>query len=145
MIVWKRRSSAPSFSMYLRYSSRVVAPMHCTSPRRQRGLEDVGGVDRALGAAGADERVELVDEEDHVLDAAHLGHDGLDALLELAAVLRPGDHHGEVEDDDPLLAQDLGDVALDDVLRQAFDDRRLADAGLADEHGVVLRAARQDH
>ena len=27
-------------------------------------LEDVGGVDRALGRAGADERVQLVDEED---------------------------------------------------------------------------------
>jgi len=27
-IDWKRRSSAASFSMYLRYSSKVVAPMH---------------------------------------------------------------------------------------------------------------------
>src|ERR1044072_4882530 len=100
-IVWNRRSSAPSFSMYLRYSSRVVAPMHWTSPRARAGLstleasiapsaarraprraffldvlaflvrgrgadalalaagqgrlEHVGGVDRPLGAAGADE------------------------------------------------------------------------------------------
>ena len=38
MICWKRRSSAPSFSMYLRYSSRVVAPMHCISPRDRAGL-----------------------------------------------------------------------------------------------------------
>ena len=38
MIVWNRRSSAPSFSMYLRYSSRVVAPMHWTSPRARAGL-----------------------------------------------------------------------------------------------------------
>ena len=37
----------------------------------------------------------------------------------------------------------LGHVALDDAAREALDDRRLADAGLADEHGVVLRAARQ--
>ena len=35
---WKRRSSAASFSMYLRYSSRVVAPMHCSSPRASGGL-----------------------------------------------------------------------------------------------------------
>ena len=28
-------------------------------------------------------------------------------------------------------------------MRQAFDDRRLADARLADENGIVLRAARQ--
>src|SRR5258706_65883 len=38
MIDWKRRSSAPFFSMYLRYSSSVVAPMHWISPRDRAGL-----------------------------------------------------------------------------------------------------------
>ena len=38
MTGWKRRSSAASFSMYLRYSSSVVAPMHCSSPRASGGL-----------------------------------------------------------------------------------------------------------
>ncbi len=36
---WKRRSSALSFSMYLRYSLSVVAPMHCSSPRESAGLK----------------------------------------------------------------------------------------------------------
>ena len=35
----------------------------------------------------------------------------------------------------------LGDVAARDFLRQAFGDGGLADAGLAEQHGVVLRAA----
>ena len=35
---WKRRSSAASFSTYLRYSSSVVAPMQCSSPRASAGL-----------------------------------------------------------------------------------------------------------
>src|SRR5258706_495511 len=35
---WKRRSSAGSFSMCLRYSSRVVAPMQRSSPRASAGL-----------------------------------------------------------------------------------------------------------
>ena len=35
---WKRRSSAASFSMFLRYSSSVVAPMQCSSPRASIGL-----------------------------------------------------------------------------------------------------------
>ncbi len=35
---WNRRSSAASFSMYLRYSSRVVAPMVRSSPRASCGL-----------------------------------------------------------------------------------------------------------
>ena len=37
-IFWKRRSKAPSFSMYWRYSSSVVEPMHCNSPRAKAGL-----------------------------------------------------------------------------------------------------------
>src|SRR4029450_1705540 len=35
---WKRRSRAASFSMCWRYSSRVVAPMHRSSPRASIGL-----------------------------------------------------------------------------------------------------------
>ena len=35
---WKRRSRAASFSMYFRYSARVVAPMHRSSPRPSIGL-----------------------------------------------------------------------------------------------------------
>ena len=44
-------------------------------------------------------------------------------------------------DDELAVAQPLGDVAGDDPLGEALDDRGLADAGLADQHGVVLRAA----
>jgi hypothetical protein len=61
---WKRRSSAASFSMCLRYSSSVVAPTQCSSPRASAGLSMLRGVHRALGLAGADERVQLVDEQD---------------------------------------------------------------------------------
>ena len=35
---WNRRSSAASFSMCLRYSSSVVAPIMCSSPRASIGL-----------------------------------------------------------------------------------------------------------
>jgi hypothetical protein len=42
--------------------------------------------------------------------AAHLVHHRLDALFELAAVLRAGDHHRQVEHDDPSVVQDLGHV-----------------------------------
>ena len=37
-IGWNRRSSAASFSMFLRYSSMVVAPTMCSSPRASAGL-----------------------------------------------------------------------------------------------------------
>ena len=38
MTGWNRRSSAASFSIYCRYSFRVVAPMQCSSPRGQHRL-----------------------------------------------------------------------------------------------------------
>ena len=73
---------------------------------RQGRLEHVGGVDGPLGPAGADQGVQLVDEQDDVVGAADLVHDRLDALLELAAVLGAGDHHGQVEHHDSPVAQE---------------------------------------
>ena len=35
---WKRRSRAASDSMSVRYSSKVVAPIICSSPRASAGL-----------------------------------------------------------------------------------------------------------
>ena len=46
-----------------------------------------------------------------------------------------------------LFFRPFGHVLPDDALRQPFDDGGLADAGLADQHRIVLGAARQhlDH
>ena len=111
---------------------------------RERRLEDVRGVDRALGRAGTDERVQLVDEQDDVVRVTELLDDLLEALLELAAVLRAGDERADVERQHALSLQRLGHVALDDAVREALGDRGLADARLADERRVVLRAAAED-
>ena len=45
-IGWNRRSSAASFSMCLRYSSRVVAPMVCSSPRASIGFRMDAALER---------------------------------------------------------------------------------------------------
>ena len=103
--VWKRRSSAPSFSMYLRYSFSVDAPTHCSSPRASAGLSMLRRVDRAFGRAGADQRVQLVDEQDDVLVLRDLVHDRLEPLLELAAVLGAGDDRRHVERQHAMVAQ----------------------------------------
>src|SRR5262249_50255245 len=92
----------------------------------------------------ADQSVQLIDEQDGVLGPADLVHDGLDALLELAAVLGAGHHHGQIEDNDPAVAQQVGDVAVHDELGQALDDGGLADAGLAEQHRVILGPAAKD-
>ena len=111
---------------------------------RQRRLEDVGGIDRALGRAGPDERVQLVDEQDRVVRVAQLLDDLLEPLLELAAVLGAGHQRADVEGEHSLVEQRLRHVAGDDPVRQTLGDRRLADARLADQGRVVLRPARQD-
>ena len=110
---------------------------------RQRRFEHVGGVDRALGSAGPDERVQFVDEEDHVLGSPDLVHDGLDAFLELAAILGSRDHHRQVEDHHATVVEQVGNVLGDDLLRETFDDGGLAHTGLAEEHRVVLGPAAQ--
>ena len=108
---------------------------------REHRLEQVGRVDRALGRAGADDRVQLVDEEDDAaVGRGDLLEHGLEALLELAPVLRAGQQRAQVERPDAPPLEALGHVARDDALREALDDRRLADAGLADQHRVVLGA-----
>ena len=111
---------------------------------RQRRLQDVGRVDRALGRAGTDQRVQLIDEEDAVAAAAQLLDDLLEALLELAAVLGAGHQRADVQGQHPLVGERLGHVAAHDAVRQPLGDGGLADAGLADQGRVVLRPAAQD-
>jgi len=112
---------------------------------RQHRLEQVGRVHRALGGARAHHGVELVDEQDHAAFAVlDLLEDRLETLLELAAELGPGDDRAEVERDDALVLERLGDVASDDPLREPLGNGGLADARLADQHRVVLGAAAED-
>jgi len=83
--------------------------------------------------------VQLV-EKQHDLAAGvpDLLEDGLQALLELAAVLRAGQQRADVQRDHAPIAERLGHVAFDDALGEALDDRRLADTGLADSTGLFF-------
>ena len=78
---------------------------------RERGLEHVAGIHRALGLAGADHGVQLVDEQDDV--AFLLGQiveHGLEALLEFAAELRAGDQRAHVQRQHAAAAQGLREL-----------------------------------
>jgi hypothetical protein len=86
--------------------------------------------------------VQLVDEED---DPPFRGLDlvqhRLETFLELASVFRACEQRADVERPDALSLEPLGHVAGNDALSKPFDDRGLADAGVADENRVVLRSA----
>ena len=109
---------------------------------RQHRLEHVRRIHRAFAGARADDRVQLVDEENH---RARRVDDFLEhrfqPLLELATVLSSGDERAHVERDNLLVLEPFGHVLADDALGEPLDDGGLADAGFADEHRVVLGAA----
>ncbi len=113
----------------------------------ETGLQDVASIHPPgfAGAAGPDDGVQLVDEDDQLVRAgADLIHQRGEALLEVATVAGARHHAGEVEGDHPLVLQLLGHVAGRDGAGEALDDRGLPDAGLPDQHRVVLGAPRKD-
>ena len=111
----------------------------------ERRLEDVAGVHGALGGTRAHDGVELIDEQDDLaFGFLNLLEHGLQAVLELAAVLGAGDQRAHVELDEVAVAQGARHVAGHDTLGDALDDGRFTDARLTDEHGVVLGATGQD-
>ncbi len=64
----------------------------------QRRLQQIAGVHRAFGFAGADQRVHLVDEQDDLARGLlDLVEHALQPLLELAAIFRAGDQRAQVE------------------------------------------------
>ena len=130
--------------MYFRYSDGVVAPMQRISPRDSAGLRMFAASSEPSADPGADQRVQLVDEHDDVRVLGELLHDRLEALFELTAVLRAGDDQRDIQRQKALVSEEMRDVAVDDLLREPLDDRRLPHAGLADEDGVVLGPAAEN-
>jgi len=122
--------------------------------RRSHQAELSGGQDRldegreihrpAGGRVGADGRVNLVDEQDGHLPFRERRDDCLEPLLEIAAEPRSGEQRRRVEREDFGALQHFGDVVLQQPDGEPFGERRLADAGVADEHGVVLAATAED-
>ena len=111
---------------------------------REGRFENVGRIERPLRRTGPHDRVDFVDEEDRIVGPPELLHELLHPLLELAAELRAGDERRDVEREEPLVADRVGDAPLGDAQRQPLDDGRLADARFADQDRVVLLAARED-
>ncbi len=112
---------------------------------RQWRLEHVARVHCALGSAGTDDRVHLVDEDhEPPLGIRDLLDHRLHALLELATVFGAREHRGYVELQKLLVRKRARDVAGHHPLCEALHDRGLAHARLADQYRVVLRAPGQD-
>ncbi len=111
---------------------------------RELRFHDVRRVRCAFRRARADDGVQFVNEQN---DFAFAGDDfleeRLEPVLEFAAVFRPGNHRAQIHRHQPLVLERFRHVAAHDAAGEAFGDGRLAHAGFADEHRIVLGAARQ--
>ena len=107
----------------------------------QRRLQDVRSVDRAFRAAGPDQRMQLVDEQDNVAGLADFVHDFFQAVFKFAAIFGSRYDGAHIERHDAFVAQRFGNFVVDDFLRQAFGDRRFTDPRLPDQDRVVFRPA----
>ena len=139
---WKRRSSAASFSMCLRYSSSVVAPTSRSSPRASIGLIMLPASIAPSPVAPAPTMVCSSSMNVMIWPAEFLI--SLSTALSRSSnsprYFAPATIEPRSSETTRLVAQALRHVAGDDALGQALDDRGLADAGLADQHRVVLGA-----
>ena len=106
-------------------------------------LQQRSSVDRALGGTRTNNGVDLIDEQADVTTLVDLLEHLLQALLKITTVTGTRNEGTEVQRVQLLITQRLRNTAVDDVERQALNDGGLAHARLADEHRVVLRAARQ--
>ena len=109
----------------------------------QLGLEDRRRVDSAFGGTRPDQRVQLVDEQDDVAAGVDLLEHLFQAFLEVTAVAAARHQRSQVQRVELLVLQRLGNLAVHDGLRQALHHSGLADAGLTDQHRVVLGAPAQ--
>ena len=111
----------------------------------EHGLQKIARVHGPLCLAGPHDGVDLIDEqEDPTFAGLDLLQHRLEAFLELAPVLCPGNQCAEIELVDRLVLQAFRHVPANDPLGKALRDRGLADARLADQDRVVLRAPGED-
>ena len=142
---WKRRSSAGSFSTCLRYSFTVVAPMACSSPRASAGFSMLpASIAPSAAPAPTMVCISSMKRTTFPSEATTSFSTALSRSSNSPRYFAPGDHRGEVEGEEPLPLQPLRHVAVHDPPREPLDDGGLADARVADQHRVVLRAAGED-
>ena len=108
---------------------------------RQRRLKDGRSVNGALCGAGANDGVNLVNEEDVILGFLQLSNNLLHAVLKLTAILGTSYQTCQVKRPNLLSAQDVRDVAGCNELSQALNNGGLTNAGIAQDKWVVLLAA----
>ena len=112
---------------------------------REQGLEQIGRIHYATrGSASADDRVNLIDKQNGVRPLAQLAEQRLEALLEIAPVLRARQQRAQIQRVDDAVSEQVRDLVIHDAFRQAFSDSCLTDTCLTYQKRVVLAPAREN-
>jgi hypothetical protein len=99
----------------------------------QRRFQHVGSVDGALGRAGPDHGVKLVDKEDDLIfRSANFVHNILEALFKFAAVFGAGHDSRQVQGHHAFAREEVRGFVGREALRQPFDNRGFPHPGIAD-------------
>src|SRR5213082_2195837 len=130
--------------MFLRYSSSVVAPTQCNSPRARAGFSilEASIAPSALPAptsvcnSSMNRMMPSAPEVTSCSTAFSRSSNSPRYLL-------PASNEPRSSASNFLVFEALRHVAVDNALREPLDDRGLADPRLADQHRVVLGAARE--
>ena len=141
---WKRRSSAGSFSMYLRYSSRVVAPIMRSSPRASIGLIMLPA---SIAPSAAPAPTMVCSSSMKVMTSPAASVISLRTALSRSSnsprYLAPATMMPMSSATRRLSFRPSGTSPVGDAPGQALDDGRLADTRLTDQHRVVLGPPRE--
>src|SRR5690349_9600973 len=110
----------------------------------EHGLQEVAGIHRALGLAGADNGVQFVDEKNYLAFCSlyFLEH-SLQSFFKLTAVFSAGNQCSHIERNNTAIFQTLRNISPYNSLGKAFDYCRLTNARLANQNGIVLRSSRE--
>ena len=106
---------------------------------RQCGLQHIAGIHGTFGFTGTHHGVHFIDKNDGLsFVLCELFEYGLQAFFKFTAILGTCQQGGHIKRQYAFVFQTLRHFTIDDTLRQTFHDRGLANAGLANQHGIIL-------
>ena len=107
-------------------------------PAGKRRFENIGCIECALRTACADHGMNLIDKHQNVLICSYFLYYIFNALFKLAAVFGTGHHSGQIQNNQPLIADGLRHISCGDFRGKTFYNRRFADARLTDQTRIVF-------
>ena len=111
---------------------------------RQSRFQHITRVHRAVGFTRADQSMDFVNENQGVAVVfRQIVQYAFQAFFKFAAVFRTGNQCRQIQNQQAFVAQGFGHFAINNTLRQAFDDGGFTHTRLTNQHRVVFGTALQ--